>query len=127
MRGFQQDKSLLYCFEHYYSPHLSHFNFALLAKINIETFFLLSHNSFIHSLFFFLWFFSSKSLFSHHIHQQQQQQQQYPQCQIDIDQEALETSNVVVIKVDHLIYLNVETIVIEIVTFLLVQKAGREG
>ena len=124
MRGFQQDKSLPYCFEHYHSPHLSHFNFCPASKkITLKHFSSVSHNSLTHSLSFPL-VFSSKSLFSHHIHQQQQQ---YPQCQIDIDQEALETNNVVVIKVDHLIYLNVETIVIEIVTFLLAQKAGREG
>ena len=53
MRGFQQDKSLLYCFEHYYSPHLSHFNFCPASKINIETFFLLSLtiHSFTHFFF----------------------------------------------------------------------------
>ena len=72
MRGFQQDKSLPYCFEHYHSPHLSHFNFALLAKITLKHFSSVSHNSLTHSLSF-PWFFSSKSLFSHHIHQQQQQ------------------------------------------------------
>ena len=54
MRGFQQDKSLPYCFEHYHSPHLSHFNFCPASKNYIETFFFcLSHHSLTHFLSFF--------------------------------------------------------------------------
>ena len=52
MRGFQQDKSLPYCFEHYHSPHLSHFNFCPASKNYIETFFFCL-SQFTHSLTFF--------------------------------------------------------------------------